>query len=87
MSTATTGDTKAEEVKELREVRVWGLPLRGVSVASGDGFGAKSFTVEELDSAVRNGLATEDHPIRAVGIGLGRPPQPQLQISFGFLSN
>ena len=51
-------------------VRVRGLPLRGVSVASGDGFGAKRFTVEELDSAVRNGLVAEDHPIRAALGGL-----------------
>ena len=84
MSTATTGDTKAEEVKE---VRVSGLPPRGVSVASGDGFGAKTFTTEELDSALRNGLAAEAQPVRPVGSGLGRPPQPQLQKSFGFLSN
>lgn len=84
MSTATTGDTKAEEVKE---VRVWGLPLRGVYVASGDGYGAKSFTAEELDSAVRNGLAAEDQTVRAVRSGLSRPPQPQLQIPFRFLSN
>lgn len=54
MSTAVVGDNKADEVKG---VRVWGLPPRGVSIASGDGYGAKSFTTEEIESAVRNGLA------------------------------
>lgn len=61
MSTAVVGDTKAEEVKA---VRVWGLSPRGVSIASGDGYGAKSFTTEELESAMRNGLALEPHLVR-----------------------
>ncbi len=84
MSTTIVEETKAEEVKE---VRVWGLPPRGVSIPSGDEFGAKSFTKEELESAVRNGLALEAQPVRPVGYSLSRPPQPQLQKSFGFLSN
>lgn len=61
--------------------------IQGVSIASGVGYGVKSFTREELESAVRNGLALDPQPVRPMGHSISRPSQPQLQMFFGVLSN
>lgn len=81
MSTAFVGDNKAKKVKA---VRVWRLPPRDVSIASGDGYGAKSFTAEELESAVRNGLVVEPQPVRHLEYSISRPPQHPLQFFLNY---
>lgn len=50
-------------------------------MASGDGYGAKSFTKKELEFAVRDGVALEPAP---VWVGLHKI---NLQEYFVFLSN
>lgn len=61
-----------QEVKELR-----GLPVGGVTVASGGIYGMKKFSKQEIEAAVRRGLALELSPIRALGTSLGRNTQSQ----------
>ena len=51
---------------------------RRLHIASGDGFGVKRFSKQELDTAVRGELALKPAPVRPLGTALGRPPQSQL---------
>lgn len=60
MSNVVTKDTKVEDVKEMK---IWRLPPQSVSIASRDRYGAKSFTIEDLKSAIKNGLTLQDQPI------------------------
>lgn len=59
-----------------------GLPLSGVLIASGDGFGMKEFSTSELEAAVRYVVALEANPVLPLGRQKRRCLQPQLFVSF-----
>lgn len=55
-----------QEADEKKAVVVRGLP---VVIASWNGFGAKYFSAEELEAAVKQGLALEATPVCPWGRG------------------
>lgn len=70
-----TTNIEKPELQEVKEVR--GLPVGGVTVASGGSYGMKRFSMEEIEAAVRRELALEPSPIRAMG-NLGRHAHSQV---------
>lgn len=81
--------TKSYETKpeEAKEVVLRGAPQGGLSVASGDGFGANSFSAQEVGATIKDGVALQPTPVRPVGKTLSRHPQPQLLRTCSFFSN
>lgn len=73
-----------QEAKEKEEVAVSGLPRGGVTIASAEGYGAKEFSMKELEAAIKLGAALEGTPVRPLGTGARRSPWPQICV---FLSN
>lgn len=73
-----------QEAKEKKEVAVRGLPRGGVTIASAVGFGAKEFSMKELEAAIKLGAALEETPVRPLGTSRRRSPWPQVCV---FLSN
>lgn len=87
MATKATKNVEKAKLEEVKEVAVRGLPPEGLSMASGDGYGAKNFAIKELEATIRGGVALEPalvHPLRS---NLNRPPQPQLSRICLLLSN
>lgn len=62
---------------------MYGLPPRGVVIASGDEFDEKIFSAREIEAAVRHGVALEPAPVLPLGYGKRRCPHPQPFMSFG----
>lgn len=81
--TAKIENPEPQKVKEVGR-----LPGGGVAVASGGMYGMKKFLKQEIEAAVRGGLAFESFPIRPMGNSLGRPAQSQFcKILYSFQIN
>lgn len=82
----TTKNVENPEPQEANEVQ--GFPAGGVSVLSGGSYGVNKFSKQEIEAAVRGGLALKPSPIRHLGSSLGRPLQSQLcDILYSFQTN
>ena len=77
-------EKKEEEQKEeeKKDVVVHGLPRGGIMIASADGFGAKEFSIGELETTIKLGAALEKTQFRPLGYTTRRFSWPQICVFF-----